>query len=94
MNALLATPDCSIWIGRRDHALLLLAIQTGLRVSELTQLACGDVELRSGAHVRCHGKGRKERVTPLTTHTVAVLRVWMREHHRRRPQWVHAPKTR
>jgi len=79
VDALLVAPDRSTWIGRRDHALLLLAVQTGLRVSELTRLACGDVELGPGAHVRCHGKGRKERVTPLTTHTVAVLRVWMRE---------------
>lgn len=79
VDALLAVPDRSTWIGRRDHALLLLAIQTGLRVSELTRVACGDVELGTGAYVRCHGKGRKERVTPLTTHTVAVLRVWMRE---------------
>jgi site-specific recombinase XerD len=79
VDALLAAPDRSTWIGRRDHALLLLAIQTGLRVSELSRLACGDVELDTGSHVRCHGKGRKERVTPLTTHTTAVLRVWMRE---------------
>jgi site-specific recombinase XerD len=79
VDALLAAPDRSTWIGRRDHALLLLAIQTGLRVSELTRVACGDVELRTGASVRCNGKGRKERVTPLTTHTVAVLRVWMQE---------------
>jgi site-specific recombinase XerD len=79
VDALLIAPDRNTWIGRRDHALLLLAIQAGLRVSELTWLACGDVELGPGAHVRCHGKGRKERVTPLTTHTVAVLRVWMRE---------------
>lgn len=79
VNALLAVPDRSTWIGRRDHALLLLAIQTGLRVSELTRIACGDVEIGTGAHVRCYGKGRKERVTPLTTQTVAVLRVWMRE---------------
>lgn len=79
VDALLVAPDRSTWIGRRDHALLLLAVQTGLRVSELTRLACGDVECSTGAHVRCHGKGRKERATPLTTHTVAVLRVWMRE---------------
>ena len=61
VDALLAAPDRHSWVGRRDHALLLVAIQTGLRVSELTSLACGDVELGAGAHLRCHGKGRKER---------------------------------
>jgi site-specific recombinase XerD len=66
-DALLAAHDRHTWIGRRDHALLLVAIQTGLRVSELTALTCGDVELGTGAHLRCHGKGRKERITPLTT---------------------------
>lgn len=79
VDALLATPDRHTWIGRRDHALLLVAIQTGLRVSELTALACGDVELGAGAHLRCHGKGRKERITPLTTEACAVLRVWLTE---------------
>lgn len=80
-DALLASPDRSRWIGRRDHALLLVAIQTGLRVSELTGLRRGDVQLGTGAHVRCDGKGRKERCTPLTTQTAAVLRQWLREHH-------------
>jgi integrase/recombinase XerD len=79
ITALLAAPDRMTWIGRRDRALLLVALQTGLRVSELTGLACQDVHLGSGAHVRCHGKGRKDRCTPLTAQTVAVLRVWMRE---------------
>jgi site-specific recombinase XerD len=79
VDALLASPDRSTWIGRRDHALLVLAIQTGLRVSELTGLAAADLHLGHGAHVKCHGKGRKERATPLTKQTVAVLRVWMRE---------------
>jgi site-specific recombinase XerD len=81
IDALLAAPNRATWIGRRDHALLLLAVQTGLRLSELTQLACQDVHLDDGAHVRCDGKGRKERCTPLTTQTVAVLRVWLRERH-------------
>ena len=81
IDALLASPDRSRWIGRRDHALLLVAIETGLRVSELTALGCGDVQLGSGPHLRCHGKGRKERCTPLTAQTVAVLRVWLREQH-------------
>ena len=79
IDALLASPDRSRWIGRRDHALLLVAIETGLRVSELVGLRCQDVALGSGAHVRCFGKGRKERVTPLTTPTVAVLRAWLQE---------------
>lgn len=79
VDALLASPDRRTWTGRRDHALLLLAIQTGLRVSELTRLTCGDVQLGAGAHVSCHGKGRKERITPLTSGTVAVLRGWMTE---------------
>lgn len=78
-NALLASPDQSTWIGRRDHALLLTAVQTGLRVSELTTLTIADVRLSTGAHLRCHGKGRKDRVTPLTTHTRDVLRAWTDE---------------
>lgn len=79
-DALLATPETSLWIGRRDHALLILAEQTGLRVSEITRLRLTDVELEGpGAHVRCIGKGRKERATPLRKETVAVLRAWIRE---------------
>jgi integrase/recombinase XerD len=77
--ALLAAPDRSTWAGRRDYALILLAAQTGLRVSELTGLTCGDVHLGTGAHVSCLGKGRKQRITPLTTATVAVLRTWLAE---------------
>jgi integrase/recombinase XerD len=79
LDALLAAPDRTRWIGRRDHTLLAVAVQTGLRVSELTQLRCQDVQLGTGAHLRCMGKGRKERCTPLTTHTVALLRGWMAE---------------
>lgn len=79
VEALLAAPDRASWTGRRDHALLLLAVQTGLRVSELIGLRCADVHLGTGAHVSCHGKGRKERITPLTRTTVAVLRVWLAE---------------
>ncbi|MDA8330481.1 MAG: tyrosine-type recombinase/integrase [Candidatus Dormibacteraeota bacterium] len=79
VDALLAAPDRATWIGRRDHALLVLDIQTGLRVSELTGLVCADIELGSGPHVRCYGKGRKHRVTPLTARTVAILREWMKE---------------
>jgi site-specific recombinase XerD len=70
---------CSKWNGRRDRALLLLAIQTGLRVSELIGLTCKNVELGSGAHVRCKGKGRKDRCTPLRKELVATLRCWLRE---------------
>lgn len=79
VEALLGSPDRATRQGRRDHALLLLAVQTGLRVSELTTLRCGDVELGRGAHVRTVGKGRKERCTPLTAEGVRVLGAWMRE---------------
>jgi integrase/recombinase XerD len=79
IQALLAAPDRSTQTGRRDHALLLLAVQTGLRASELASLRCQDLNLASGAWVRCQGKGRKERCTPLTSVTVKVLRVWLRE---------------
>jgi integrase/recombinase XerD len=80
VHALLACCDQSTWIGRRDHALLLLAVQTGLRISELTGLTRADVHLGAGAHVACHGKGRKDRITPLTSVTVTVLRDWLIEH--------------
>jgi integrase/recombinase XerD len=79
IDALLKSPDRSTWHGRRDHALLLLTLQTGLRVSELATLRCGDVTLGAGAHAHSTGKGRKERSTPLTTQTVKVLRIWLRE---------------
>ena len=79
IDVLLAAPDRGRWIGRRDHALLMVAVQTGLRVSELTGLRCQDVQLGAGAHVRCLGKGRKQRCTPLTTQTAATLRVWIQE---------------
>ena len=78
-DALLAAPDRGRWIGRRDHALLAVAIQTGLRVSEFTGLRCQDVQLGAGAHVRCLGKGRKQRCTPLNTQTAEVLCVWLQE---------------
>jgi len=72
-------PDQSRWEGRRDRVLILLAIQTGLRVSELTGLNCGDVTLGTGANVRCEGKGRKQRAVPLTGPVEALLRVWLNE---------------
>jgi integrase/recombinase XerD len=74
--ALLAAPNRTTWAGRRDHALLLLAVQTGLRASELVNLRCSDAVLGSGAHIRCMGKGRKERCTPLRRDTAKLLAVW------------------
>src|SRR5262245_41915217 len=79
LAALLGAPDRTTWAGRRDHALILLAAQTGLRIAELTGLTLRDVHLGTGAHVCCTGKGRKQRITPLTTNTVAVLRTWIAE---------------
>lgn len=79
IRALLAAPDTGTWHGRRDHALLALAAQTGLRSSELTGLTRHDVQAETGPTVRCHGKGRKERVTPLTANVAAVIRTWLRE---------------
>jgi len=78
-DALINAPDRSRWIGRRDHALLALTVQTGVRVSELASLRCHDVHLGTGPHVQTLGKGRKQRATPLTKHTVAVLREWTQE---------------
>jgi len=79
LQALLDTPNTSTWIGRRDHALLLLASHTGLRVSELTALNIADLQTGPGPHVRCHGKGRKDRITPLTTPCAATMRTWTTE---------------
>ena len=79
ITALLAVPDRGTWTGRRDHALLMLACQTGLRASELLHLTVSDVHLGTGAHVYCLGKGRKQRITPLTTATAAALRAWLIE---------------
>jgi integrase/recombinase XerD len=78
-GALLAACDRATWIGRRDHAMILTGLRTGLRVSELTHLTCDDVRLGTGAHVHCLGKGRKERCTPLDKPTAAVLRGWLAE---------------
>jgi site-specific recombinase XerD len=79
IDALLAVPDRDTWLGRRDHALLLTIIQTGLRLSEITSILRQDVSLGKGAHIRCEGKGRKERCTPLAKSTVIVLTAWIRE---------------
>ena len=77
--ALAQSPRTDTWTGRRDHALLVVALQTGLRVSELVGLRNHDIELRTGACVRCWGKGRKQRATPLRPQTVKILRPWMKE---------------
>src|SRR5438105_9956404 len=79
VEALLDAPDQRTWFGRRDHAFLLTAAQTGLRLSEMTGLTRNDVSLSPGAHIRVIGKGRKERCTPLAKTTVAVLKAWLRE---------------
>lgn len=79
VDALLAAPDSHTWSGRRDHAMLLVAVQCGLRVSELTGICRGAVTLGAGANVQVLGKGRKERAIPLTKQTVAVLKAWFRE---------------
>ena len=79
ISALLAAPDRSTWVGRRDHILLRVALQTGLRASELTGLRCGDVVLGTGAHIKCLGKGRKERSTPLRRDTAKAVQTWLKE---------------
>jgi site-specific recombinase XerD len=79
VDALLAAPDRSTWFGRRDHAFILMAVQTGLRLSEITGAKREDLVLGAGAHVRVIGKGRKERCTPLAKPTVAVLNAWLLE---------------
>jgi site-specific recombinase XerD len=79
IDALLAVPDRDTWLGRRDHGLLLTVIQTGLRLSEITSIRQQDISLGKGAHIRCEGKGRKERCTPLAKSTVIVLTAWIRE---------------
>lgn len=79
VQAVLTAPDASTWTGRRDRTLLLVAVQTGLRVSELINLRSQDVVLGTGAHVRCEGKGRKQRCTPLRKDAAAMVKTWMRE---------------
>jgi integrase/recombinase XerD len=79
LDALLAAPDRTTWTGRRDHAMLLTAAQTGLRAAELIGLDCGDIHLGTGAQVTCVGKGRKHRITPLIPITITTLRVWLTE---------------
>lgn len=79
IEAVLAAPDRTTWLGRRDHTLLLLGIQTGMRVSEIIGLSRDAVQLGTGAHVRCQGKGRKERCTPLTKYARIALQTWLNE---------------
>jgi integrase/recombinase XerD len=81
IDALLAVPHLSTWLGRRDRTLLLVGVQTGLRVSELIGLNLQDVVLGTGAHVRCLGKGRKQRCTPLRPETARMLEAWLRDRH-------------
>jgi site-specific recombinase XerD len=82
IDVLLGMPDRTTWLGRRDHALLLLAVHTGLRLSEITRLDRNSVILGTGAHVRCTGKGRKDRCTPLSKQLVAALQLWLKEERR------------
>ena len=79
IDALIKAPNINSWIGRRDHTLLVTAIQTGLRVSELTSLKVNNIELGTGAYVKCNGKGRKERCTPLFNKTKKLLKSWLKE---------------
>jgi integrase len=79
VDAMLAAPDQFTWSGRRDHAFLLVAVQTGLRLSEMTGHKRADLIVRAGAHLRVIGKGRKERCTALAQSTLAVLKAWLRE---------------
>lgn len=79
VDALLAAPDRNTWSGRRDHAFILTAVQTGLRVSEITTLMLNDLVIAGGAHVRVIGKGRKERCIPLAKGTISILKNWLKE---------------
>lgn len=80
MQALQNAPDRSSWLGCRDHAILTVLLQTGLRASELINLRCTDIILDTGAHIQCEGKGRKHRATPLRRETVAIMKNWMKEY--------------
>src|SRR5207253_11255482 len=81
------------WTGRRDHTLFATAVQTGLRVSELIGLRIADVHLGVGPHISCLGKGRKQRITPLTKSAVAVLRSWLGEHEVKHGDFVFTTRT-
>jgi len=88
VDALLAAPNLQTWHGRRDRTLMLLAVQTGLRLSEITGLRRQDLHLGAGAHVKCMGKGRRERGTPLSRPTVTSLKQWLREPARGSDEWL------
>jgi integrase/recombinase XerD len=79
VDAVLASPDHTGWMGRRDHLLLVLAVETGLRVSELVRLRVSDIVLGASSYLRCFGKGRKERMTPLSRRTATRMRWWLHE---------------
>lgn len=93
VDALLAAPDPRRWEGRRDKAMLALAVQTGLRVSELTSLDCDDVTLGDGASVRCEGKGRKHRAVPLDHSIQDLLRAWLGERSGKRGETLFCTRT-
>jgi site-specific recombinase XerD len=93
VNAILAATDRHRWEGRRDHTLIVLAVQTGLRISELLGLNCGDIALGTGAHLRCQGKGRKQRAVPLGSTVEPVLRSWLDERHGRSDEPVFCTRT-
>ncbi len=88
IDALLDAPNAKTWTGRRDRAFIMVAVQTGLRVSEMTGIRMCHVSLGRGAHVHCLGKGRKERATPLTQHAVAVLKAWLEEPRRGKDEYL------
>jgi site-specific recombinase XerD len=91
--AVLAAPDRATWVGRRDHTLIALAIQTGLRISELLGLNCGDIVLGTGGHVRCEGKGRKQRSVPMTDPIRSIVELWLRERDGQRSDPVFITRT-
>jgi site-specific recombinase XerD len=88
ITVFLAAPSPATWIGRRDRTLLTVLIDTGLRVSELIRLRRADVVLGRGAHVRCEGKGRKQRCTPLGRDTAALVDTWLRADLKPESNWV------
>ena len=93
VDALLNAPDLTRWEGRRDRAMILLAVQTGLRVSELTGLDCSDITQGTGANVRCEGKGRKQRAVPLTSPVQVLLQAWLTERAGRPPDPLFPTRT-
>ena len=83
VDALLAAPDTTSWTGRRDHALLAITVQTGLRISEICSLTRDDIHLGTGPHIACTGKGRRQRITPLTRATVSTMKTYLAERNTR-----------